>query len=99
MRVVMPRRRSVRVGDVGPQDVYGERRRLEESVRASRVAVAQVEASAPVAAPPLRGPLVGLDEPTRRVDEPVTAGLPVGPGPGPEALSLQPLDAVTRLRR
>jgi len=29
-----------------------------------------------------------LDAPTERPDEPVTAGAPSGPGPGPEALGL-----------
>jgi hypothetical protein len=28
-----------------------------------------------------------LHDPTARPDEPITAGLPTGPGPGPEALS------------
>lgn len=31
-----------------------------------------------------------LREPTRRPDEPLTAGLPIGPGPGPEALRMPP---------
>lgn len=30
--------------------------------------------------------VVGFDEPTQRPDEPVTAGVPIGPGPGTEAL-------------
>jgi hypothetical protein len=35
---------------------------------------------------PLPGQLVPLDAPSQRPDEPVTAGLPVGPGGGPELL-------------
>jgi hypothetical protein len=31
-------------------------------------------------------PVIGLGEPSRRPDEPVTAGAPFGPGPGMEAL-------------
>ena len=31
---------------------------------------------------------VPMNAPTQRPDEPVTAGLPVGPGPGPEALGI-----------
>ena len=44
---------------------------------------------APAQAPPsvIPGQLVGLDAPTQRPNEPVTAGLPQGPGPGPEALT------------
>lgn len=33
--------------------------------------------------------MVPLDAPTQRATEPITAGLPVGPGPGPEALGFQ----------
>lgn len=35
---------------------------------------------------PLPGQVTGLDVPSTRPNEPVTAGLPVGAGPGPEAL-------------
>lgn len=43
---------------------------------------AQIEAqqAIPLPAPPR------LDRPTENPDEPITAGLPVGPGPGPEAV-------------
>ena len=37
---------------------------------------------------------LNFEAPTERPNEPVTAGLPVGPGPGPEALNL-PSDAST----
>lgn len=33
--------------------------------------------------------ITGLDAPTARPSEPVTAGAPFGPGPGPEALALR----------
>jgi hypothetical protein len=36
--------------------------------------------------PPPPGSIPSLTAPTERPGEPVTAGLPVGPGPGPEAL-------------
>lgn len=36
---------------------------------------------------PLPAPVVPLSAPTQRPNEPVTAGLPIGPGPGPEALA------------
>lgn len=36
------------------------------------------------------GQVVPLDAPTQRPGEPLTAGLPHGPGPGPEALGVQP---------
>ena len=47
-------------------------------------------AAAPGATPPPQGPvpgsLPGLSAPTQRPDEPVTHGLPMGPGAGPEVL-------------
>lgn len=43
----------------------------------------------PVASP-LPGELTPLDAPSLRPNEPVTAGAPVGPGPGPEALVTSP---------
>jgi hypothetical protein len=51
---------------------------------------------------PSAPPLTGLFEPTTRPDEPVTAGNPFGPGPGPEALVLpartfNPTEILTRL--
>jgi hypothetical protein len=54
---------------------------------------AAVKSATPNAAPPRGGPvppapgqLDGLGAPTQRPDEPVTAGLNVGPGPGAEGL-------------
>lgn len=44
-----------------------------------------------IEAPPVQGPppitpddIPGIDAPTERPDEPITAGLPIGPGPGPQ---------------
>lgn len=39
-----------------------------------------------------------IDAPTERPDEPMTAGLPFGPGPGPEALGIPQAGSVERLR-
>jgi hypothetical protein len=41
-----------------------------------------------------------IDAPTGRPNEPVTAGAPMGPGPGPEVLGpgVAPDDMVARLR-
>lgn len=43
-------------------------------------------AAPPAPAGPMPGQVVPLDAPSQRPGEPVTAGLPVGPGPGTEAL-------------
>lgn len=44
--------------------------------------------SSPALPPVQPGEMGALDRPTERPGEPVTAGLPSGPGPGPEALGL-----------
>ena len=78
---------------------YGDRQKLIQAQRAVPMAPAPTAAPAPgpsaAPAPPAGGPgpipapapgqnpLLG---PTKRPNEPVTAGLPSGPGPGPEAL-------------
>lgn len=51
----------------------------------------------PAAAAPMPGSLGGLADPTSRPNEPITAGLNTGAGPGPEALGgggLSPIDEV-----
>lgn len=59
----------------------------------------------PVQQQPLMGPPIGADQvpnlsdPTMRPQEPVTAGLPVGPGPGPEALGPMPPPPVDPVRQ
>ncbi len=50
--------------------------------------------TAPQAAPTVAPGDLNFEAPTQRPGEPVTAGLPVGPGPGPEVLNL-PNDAAT----
>lgn len=47
---------------------------------------------APMAAPQPQAPLL-WDHPNDRPGEPIHAGLPVGPGPGPEALAPPPASA------
>jgi hypothetical protein len=64
---------------------------------------ATTSGSAPAAPPagPLPGGLMPLDAPSQRPGEPVTAGLAVGPGAGPEALGPmrgQSEDVATELR-
>jgi hypothetical protein len=75
-------------------NVYGDRKATEELMAGAQMAKQQPMPSAP--------PLTGLFEPTTRPDEPVTAGNPFGPGPGPEALVLpartfNPTEILTRL--
>lgn len=59
---------------------FGEQTRQVAQQRASRDAASAVQRPA--------RPTVSLDDPSEREFEPVTAGLPVGPGPGPEVLGM-----------
>lgn len=76
---------------------YGARKAQIDAQRAIPVAAPPGPALAPptggapapgptLPAGPGPGQVVPLDAPSMRPDEPVTAGLPVGPGAGPEAL-------------
>lgn len=47
------------------------------------------DASQRVPVGPEPGSLPRLSDPTARPNEPITAGMPMGPGPGPEALTAQ----------
>lgn len=64
---------------------YGERKALEEAQAGAPMAGNPVVAKAPAipSAAPSAGPVAGLFDPTQRPEEPVTAGLPVGPGETP----------------
>lgn len=76
----------------GPSPQYGEGVKRE----ASLAAVPLSPPAAPVTPPsgaaagggfPMPGSLGPIDAPTNRPDEPVTTGLPTGPGAGPEILA------------
>ena len=64
---------------------YGERKALEEAQSGAPMAGNPVMGAAPAmtSAAPVAGPVTGLFAPTQRPNEPVTAGLPVGPGETP----------------
>lgn len=54
---------------------------------------AAIDAQRAVGLPEQQDPaagLIGLHAPTQRPNEPIHAGMPTGPGPGPEALGLPP---------
>ena len=73
---------------------YGERKALEDAQRAVPVASPGVSPQTPPMAPgptsswPIPGSMGPLDRPSERPNEPLTAGLPIGAGPGPEALGM-----------
>ena len=67
---------------------YGERKKLQKLVTDAPIP------PTPLGTPPI--PTVGIFEPTQRPNEPITAGVDVGPGPGSEAL-MTPVDAPDQL--
>lgn len=53
----------------------------------------------PIMAPPMGADMIpNLSDPSQRPDEPVTAGLSVGPGAGPEALGPMPPEPADPVR-
>ena len=77
----------------------------QQAMPVAGTAVPLPQPGAPGQPPALTGPAPGslgdLHRPTDRPNEPVTAGLASGPGPGPEALGLgnhapMPMDPVTQ---
>lgn len=77
---------------------YGYRKETREQMQGAPMATNFQPT--PTAAP--NNPLSGLFDATNLPDQPVTAGSPVGPGPGPEALNLpkrtfNPIDTLSRL--
>jgi hypothetical protein len=64
---------------------YGERKALQETQAGAPMAGNPMPTQSPVmAAVPSGPPVAGLFDPSQRPNEPVTAGLPVGPGRSPE---------------
>lgn len=63
--------------DLPPSENYGDRKQMQEDI-----------AGAPTSSQPLAkpAPVTPLFAPTERPDTPITTGLPMGEGPGPEAL-------------
>lgn len=80
----------------GPSQQYGQRVQQEDAQRALPLGRAPQVSGPPgerTAPPDVRVPPGGLGDilrPTDRPDEPLTAGVPFGAGPGPEALNLPP---------
>jgi len=91
-----PNRTDLRAGPLAataPRGLpYGERQQLMAAQRAVPMGTPTSPGGgpAPQSQPSQQGPLPGtlpFLHPTARPNEPVTAGIPLGPGPGPEALT------------
>lgn len=88
--------RKPKISDPVPTGLaYGEHKKQAEARAAIPVPTA-VAPTSPSPATAVARPVIPLTEPTQRPDEPLTAGLPVGPGPGPEAL-VRPVQKVSEL--
>jgi len=61
-----------------------------DNVNKATVAASTPNTQVPPEAMVRPGQLTSLDAPSQRPNEPITAGLPMGAGPGPEALSALP---------
>lgn len=86
-----PGKFSVRT-DLPASENYGDRKAMQEQIAGAPTArtpdvrglpTGQVQAAAQAAPQP---PVTGLFAPTQRPDEPITSGVAVGPGPGPEVM-------------
>jgi hypothetical protein len=72
---------------VAPGQTYGEGAAQMRAQQAVPMASAPTDtAPAPQPSAPMPGSLGPIDRPTERPDEPITAGINMGPGPGSEAL-------------
>jgi hypothetical protein len=85
-----PGKFSVRT-DLPASENYGDRKAMQEQIAGAPTArtpdvrglpTGQVQAAAQAAQPPV----TELYAPTQRPDEPITSGVAVGPGPGPEVM-------------
>jgi hypothetical protein len=86
-----PGKFSVRT-DLPASQNYGDRKAMAEQIAGAPTArtadvrglpTGQVQAAAQAAPQP---PITELYAPTQRPDEPITSGVAVGPGPGPEVM-------------
>lgn len=83
---------------------YGMNKEINEQRTAAPITSAPSPRMVP-AAPPETAPIIPLDAPTQRPDQPVTAGGALGAGPGEEVLQLpvappgQPVDSGTSALR
>lgn len=82
-----------------PNAGYGEQAAYQEQMQAAPMASAPPAGAsfADLFGDPSSS-VVGFDAESTRPDEPVTAGAPVGPGPGPEALGLPQDTSIDKLR-
>jgi hypothetical protein len=84
-----PGRFSTRT-DLPPSKEYGERKQMEEIMQGAPTATTRGSADPAIGRPRTALPEVTpLLAPSQRTDEPITAGIDLGAGPGASALSMR----------
>lgn len=66
---------------------YGQNKAVNEQRQAAPIKPS-ADGTRPVPTTPPMAPIIPLDAPTQRPDEPITAGVDIGAGPGSEILNL-----------
>jgi hypothetical protein len=86
--------------DLPPSKEYGERKQMQEIVGSAPTATTRGSADPQIGRPsnPMSD-VTPLFAPSQRPDEPITAGTPLGAGPGPEALMGQSMYAQDSLSK
>lgn len=73
---------------------YGQNKAVNEQRKAAPIKSSEAGARVVPAATEAMPPIIPLDAPTQRPDQPVTAGAAMGPGGGEEILGLPPMSPV-----
>jgi hypothetical protein len=81
--------------DLPPSQNYGDRKAMAEQIAGAATTAQPSARPAPAAdirTAAAQEPTTSLYAPTQRPDEPITAGIALGPGPGPEARGGRPVE-------
>lgn len=81
--------------DLPPSQNYGDRKAMAEQIAGAPTTgqpSAKPTPASDVREAATQEPITSLYAPTQRPDEPITAGIALGPGPGPEARGGRPVE-------
>lgn len=78
-----------------PDAKYGEQATYQQDERGAPMSQTPSPSASPqIPVNPMAGAVVPFSQPTQNPTEPVTSGVPIGAGPGPEALGISPQQVV-----